>query len=143
MREVFDFLSVQASARNVALYLTASPEVLRVRGDSVQLQQVLINLIVNSMDAMASIPYGRTVIGRAELNGGKSTVISISDSGPGIPADKLIQIFDPFFTTKEQGMGIGLSIARTIVLAHEGRIWAENEAAGGAMFRISLPLSVA
>jgi signal transduction histidine kinase len=143
MREVFDFLSVQASARNVALYLTASPEVLRVRGDSVQLQQVLINLIVNSMDAMASIPYGRTVIGRAELNGGKSTVISISDSGPGIPADKLTQIFDPFFTTKEQGMGIGLSIARTIVLAHEGRIWAENEAAGGAMFRISLPLSVA
>jgi signal transduction histidine kinase/ABC-type uncharacterized transport system substrate-binding protein len=141
MREVFDFLSVQASARNVALYLTASPETLRVKGDSVQLQQVLINLIVNSMDAMASIPYGRTVIGRAELNGGKSAVISISDSGPGIPADKLAQIFDPFFTTKEQGMGIGLSIARTIVLAHEGRIWAENEAAGGAMFRISLPLS--
>jgi signal transduction histidine kinase len=143
MREVFDFLSVQASARNVVLYLKASPEVIRVKGDRVQLQQVIINLIVNSMDAMASIPYGRTVIGRAELNGKKSAVVSISDSGPGIPPDRLTQIFDPFFTTKEQGMGIGLSIAHTVVLAHQGRIWAENETEGGAVFYLSLPLSVA
>jgi len=143
LRDVFDFLSMQAASRNVALYLTASPEALRVKGDPIQLQQVMINLIVNSMDAMAAIPNGRAVIGRAELNGGTSAVISISDSGPGIPAEKLSQIFDPFFTTKEQGMGIGLSIARTIVLAHEGRIWAENGTEGGAVFRVSLPLSVA
>jgi signal transduction histidine kinase len=83
------------------------------------------------------------VIGRAELNEKNSAVVSISDSGPGIPPDKLTQIFDPFFTTKEEGMGIGLSIARTIVLAHQGRIWAENETGGGAMFCISLPLSAA
>jgi signal transduction histidine kinase/ABC-type uncharacterized transport system substrate-binding protein len=141
--EVFDFLSVQATARNVALYLTASPQVPMVNGDSVQLQQVLINLVVNSMDAMAAIPYGRTVIGRVEMNGGRSALISISDSGPGIPAEKLTKVFDPFFTTKEQGMGIGLSIARTIILAHHGRIWAENDADGGAVFRVSLPLSAA
>lgn len=141
MREVFDFLSVQASARNVALYLKASPEAVRIKGDPIQLQQVIINLIVNSMDAMVAIPYGRTVIGRAEMNGGKSVVISISDSGPGIPADKLARVFDPFFTTKEQGMGIGLSIARSIVLAHEGRIWAENQTEGGAVFHLTLPLS--
>lgn len=140
MREVFEFLSVQASARDIALYLQASPEALSVKGDPVQLQQVILNLMVNSMDAMAAMPNGRTVVGRTEMNGGSSAVISISDSGPGIPPNRLNEVFDPFFTTKEQGMGIGLSIARTIVQAHKGRIWAENVAGGGAVFRLSLPL---
>jgi signal transduction histidine kinase len=142
MREVFDFLSIQASARNVALYLRPSPEPLRVKGDPVQLQQVIMNLILNSMDAMIAMPYGRTVIGRTEMNGASSAVISISDSGPGIPSEKLNEVFDPFFTTKKQGMGIGLSIARTIVQAHKGRIWAENQTSGGAVFRLSLPLAL-
>jgi signal transduction histidine kinase len=141
-REAFEFLSIQASARNVALYLNESPENMRVRGDPVQLQQVIINLVVNSIDAMANIPYGRTVIGRIEKNGGASAEISISDSGSGIPQDKLNHVFDPFFTTKAQGMGMGLSIARTIIQAHQGRIWAENQADGGAVFRVSLPLAI-
>jgi len=141
-REAFGFLSIQALARNVTLYLRESPETLRIRGDPIQLQQVIINLVVNSLDAMANIPYGRTVIGRTERNGGASAEISISDSGPGIPQEKLNHIFDPFFTTKEQGMGMGLSIARTIIQAHRGRIWAENQAEGGAVFRLSLPLAV-
>ena len=79
MGEAFKFLSVQASARNVALYLQTSPGELRIKGDPVQLQQVILNLVVNSMDAMAAIPYGRTVIGRTELNGGSSVEISISE----------------------------------------------------------------
>jgi signal transduction histidine kinase len=141
-REAFAFLSIQASARNVALYLKESPANLRVRGDPIQLQQVIINLVVNSIDSMANIPYGRTVIGRIEKNGGASAEISISDSGPGIPQEKLNHVFDPFFTTKEQGMGMGLSIARTIIQAHQGRIWAENQAEGGAVFRLSLPLAI-
>jgi signal transduction histidine kinase len=142
MREVFDFLSVQASARKVALYLEPSREPLRVRGDQVQLQQVIMNLVMNSMDAMAAIPNGRAVIGRTEMNGGSSVVVSILDSGPGIPAENLNEVFDPFFTTKKQGMGIGLSISRTIVQAHKGRLWAENQKEGGAVFRLSLPLAV-
>jgi signal transduction histidine kinase len=142
MREVFDFLSVQASARNVAMYLNPSPSPLWVKGDPVQLQQVILNLIVNSMDAMAAMPYGRTVIGRTEMNGASSAVISISDSGPGISPEKLNEVFDPFFTTKKQGMGIGLSISRTIVQAHKGRIWAENQTGGGAVFHLSLPLAL-
>ena len=87
------------------------------------------------------MPCGRTVIGRTKMNDASSAVISISDSGPGIPSEKLNEIFDPFFTTKKQGMGIGLSIARTIVQAHKGRIWAENQSEGGAVFRLSLPLA--
>jgi signal transduction histidine kinase len=91
---------------------------------------------------MSAMPYGRAVIGRTELNGGSSAIISISDSGPGIPPEKFADVFDPFFTTKKQGMGIGLSISRTIVQAHKGRIWAENQTEGGAVFRLSMPLAL-
>lgn len=142
MQEAFGFLAVQASTRNVALYLQPVAGDLRVKGDSVQLQQVIMNLVVNSMEAMSAMPYGRAVIGRTELNGGSSAIISISDSGPGIPPEKLADIFDPFFTTKKQGMGIGLSISRTIIQAHKGRLWAENLTEGGAVFRLSMPLAL-
>jgi signal transduction histidine kinase len=142
VRDVFGFLSVQASARNVSLYFEPSREPLRVRGDQVQLEQVIMNLVVNSMDAVAAAQNGRAVIGRTEPNGGSSAVVSIFDSGPGIPAEKLDEVFDPFFTTKKQGMGIGLSISRTIVQAHKGHIWAENRKDGGAVFHLSLPLAL-
>lgn len=142
IREAFEFLAVQAASRNVALYFKESPDALPIRGDAVQLQQVILNLVVNSMEAMSNMPYGRAVIGRAELNGASSAIVSISDSGPGVPSEKLIEIFDPFFTTKNLGLGIGLSIARTIVQAHKGRIWAENLAEGGAVFRLSVPLAL-
>jgi signal transduction histidine kinase len=138
VRKVFDFLSVQASTRNVALYFEPAGDPIQVRGD--QVQQVIMNLVLNSMDAMAPLPNGRAVIGRTEVNGGSSAVISISDSGPGIPAEKLNEVFDPFFTTKKQGMEIGRSISRTIVQAHNGRIWAKNQKEGGAVFRLSLPI---
>jgi signal transduction histidine kinase len=140
MRDGFQLISAQAAVRNVAIYLDACPDPLRVRGDPIQLQQVLLNLIVNGMDAMSAMPFGRMIVGRTAIDGERA-LISISDSGPGIPAEKLGKIFDPFFSTKEQGMGIGLSIAKSIVHAHKGRIWAENQSEGGAVFWVSLPLS--
>jgi signal transduction histidine kinase len=140
VRNAFDLMLPQASTRKVALYLQTCRTPVQIKGDAIQLQQVLLNLIANGMDAMASIPSGRTIIGRTDIGKGRA-LISILDSGSGIAPNELKQIFDRFFTTKEQGMGVGLSIARTIVQAHKGQIWAENEREGGAVFWISLSLS--
>jgi len=140
VRETTEFLAGLADARGVELMTTASETALRIEGDHIQLQQVILNLVVNAMDAMTELAEPQRIVriatgavdGRAEL--------SVLDTGSGIPADMLKTIFEPFFTTKEHGMGMGLSIARTIVEAHGGRIWADNRATGGAAFRISLPL---
>jgi signal transduction histidine kinase len=142
VREVFDFIAVLASARNVAVNCVADSRALRVTGDPTQLQQVLVNLIVNGMDAMVGVPnLQRKITGRTVRLDEASAEVAIADFGPGIPLDKLTRVFEPFYTTKEHGMGMGLSIARTIVEAHGGRIWAENQAGGGAVFRLSLPLA--
>jgi len=143
VREVFELLSVQASSRDVVLGSAPSSQVVRVRGDRIQLQQVILNLVVNGMDAMANGSVReRKITSRTVLADGVAEV-SIADCGPGIPSDKLPHLFEPFFTTKEHGMGMGLSISRTIVEAHGGRIWAENQTGGGAIFRMSLPLAKA
>jgi signal transduction histidine kinase len=142
VREVFDFLSVQASARNVTLSGSFTPLMLRLNGDQIQLQQVVLNIVVNGMDAIESAPGGqRRITVMTARTTSRMAEISIFDSGPGVPAEKLSEVFEPFFTSKDQGMGMGLSIARTIVEAHGGRIWAENRAEGGAVFRITLPLA--
>ena len=142
VREVFDFLAVQAGARGVALSNVPAQQMLQVHGDRIQVQQVILNLILNGMEAMADAPAGqRKIIGRLAQLDEAFAEISIYDFGPGISSDDLEKVFDPFFTTKTEGMGMGLSIARTIVEAHGGRIWAENHAAGGAIFRLTLPLA--
>jgi signal transduction histidine kinase len=143
VREVFDFLSTQASARHVRLSASLDPRAPRVAGDQIQLQQVILNLVINGIEAIeSSASAERTIIGRTVVLNDTSTEVAIEDSGPGIPPDKLKLVFDAFFTTKEGGMGMGLSIARTIVESHGGRMWAENRSAGGgAAFRFSLPLA--
>jgi len=141
VRDAFEFLKTEAATRDVALLYKACSEALPIKGDAIQLQQVILNLIVNSMEAMSDMPCGRAVIGHVDLNGGASAVVAVSDAGPGIPPDKLAKVFDPFFTTTQEGMGLGLSIARTIVQAHQGDIWAENHPEGGAVFYFSIPLA--
>ena len=96
------------------------------------------------MDSINGLPNGkRRIIVRTALMDAASAEVSITDSGPGIPIDKLKDVFEPFYTTKENGMGMGLSIARTIVEAHGGQIWAEKSVSGGAVFRVLLPIATA
>ncbi len=140
VRETVRFLSALSIAREVEMISLIAPTPLPVNGDFIQLQQVILNLIVNAMDAMSGMPSAERKVRVLTARDGDSADIFISDAGPGIPADKLKEVFEPFFTTKPHGMGMGLSIARTIVDAHGGRIVAENLAGRGATFRISLPL---
>jgi len=143
LSEVFAFLSAQALARRVMLTTSLATPAPHISGDRIQLQQVILNLVMNSMDAIDnSGSRDRVIIGRATTVDGASAQVSIEDSGPGIPVGKAEEIFEPFFTTKTAGMGMGLSIARTIIESHHGHIWAENQNGGGAVFRFTLPLRV-
>ena len=140
--EVIALVRPDATARHVKLELAVADPLPPVCGDIVHLQQVLLNLIVNGMDALDEANRGeRRVNVTASLDGPQTVEIAVSDSGHGIPADKLTHIFDPFFTTKPKGMGMGLPICRTIITAHGGRLWAENRNEGGASFRFTLPIA--
>jgi signal transduction histidine kinase len=140
--EVFEFIAAQAAARQITLATRLTDQVLRINGDRIQLQQVILNLVVNAMDALGVENGGeRLVIGRTDVLDGGSARVSIEDSGPGIPPEKAKQLFEPFFTSKANGMGMGLSIARTIIDSHGGRVWGENLEGGGAVFRFVVPLS--
>jgi signal transduction histidine kinase len=107
----------------------------------VRLQQVLLNLIINGLDAMHGTPEPqRRLVVRTEPDA-QGARVCVTDVGHGIPPDKLSTVFESFFTTKEHGMGLGLSIARSIVDLHGGRIWATNNPTGGATLSFTLPLS--
>jgi C4-dicarboxylate-specific signal transduction histidine kinase len=113
-----------------------------VTGDPIQLQQVLLNLVVNACDAMTdcSTPERRLLIRTGMENGSSAVIVSVTDRGGSIPEEKIEQIFEPFFTTKAKGMGLGLSVCRTIIAAHRGKLWATNNADRGATFHFSLPI---
>jgi len=139
--DVAALVRVDAATRQVKLDVDVPGDLPHVRGDRVHLQQVLLNLILNGMDALnQASPDHRRVSVSARIDGAQIVEITVHDAGPGIPADTLEQIFDPFFTTKPNGMGMGLAISRTIVEAHGGRLWAENKngSGGGAAFRFTL-----
>jgi PAS domain S-box-containing protein len=113
----------------------------RVAGDRVQLQQVLLNLIVNAVEAMSGVhdrPRELTIVSAAD-GPNAAVVVEVRDSGPGMPPEVLERVFEPFYTSKAEGIGIGLSISRSIVEAHGGRLWAGANEPHGAVFRFSLP----
>lgn len=126
--------------QNVSLALELAPGPPRVRGDRIQLQQVLLNLMMNALDAMKEVSGGNPrVVVRTTVDNDRSVQISVEDSGGGVAAEKLEQIFEPFVTTKPHGMGLGLSICRSIIQAHGGRIGFTNNADRGATFWFTLP----
>jgi signal transduction histidine kinase len=142
--EAIHILSPEAVKRGVALSANGVQRSLPVRADQIHLQQVVLNLATNGMDAMTnSIPGTRTMSIQTALTEASEVEVSVVDSGTGIPQEKLKDVFDTFYTTKQEGTGLGLSIARTIVETYGGKIWAENRSGGGAVFRFTLPLSEA
>jgi signal transduction histidine kinase len=140
VREAIGLVAAVAHRRGVTLKFAASANELRVKGDPVQLQQVILNLIINAMDAIAEADTWAREVTVSTVRSNAHAEIRIGDTGRGIAADDLKSIFNPFFTTKPQGLGMGLTIVRTIVEAHLGRISAENQASGGALFKITLPM---
>lgn len=138
--EVLRLLRNDLLSHGVALSSVLGAGGAAVLADSVQLQQVLINLLMNAVDAMALTEAGGKAIGvRTALDDDGWVRISIADCGSGIPTAALEQVFAPFYTTKDSGMGLGLSICRSIVAAHGGQLWAENNPDRGASFHVRLP----
>ena len=136
---VADLTRSDAATRQVKLEVEVPADLPPVRGDRVHLQQVLLNLILNGMDAVNDAGLeDRRVMVCARVDGAQTVEIAVSDTGHGIAAGKLGNVFDPFFTTKPDGMGMGLPISRTIIEAHGGRLWAENNDGAGATFRFTL-----
>jgi PAS domain S-box-containing protein len=127
--------------RKVQIALELAPELRPANGDSIQLQQVVLNLVLNAFDAMKDVPEDqRTVVVRTRQLDAASIRVEVSDAGTGISSDRLANLFEPFRSSKREGLGLGLSISRSIVEAHKGRIWAENNPDSGATFYFTLPV---
>ncbi len=130
----------QAARTNVAIDLELSPDSPIVLGDTIQLQQVILNLVMNGIDAMSTVnDQPRTLTLRSERQDGGHIRVVVQDSGIGLTEEVKSRLFEPFFTTRSKGMGMGLSISRSIIEAHGGRLWAESNASRGATFQFTLP----
>lgn len=133
-----------ALRRNVVIHTALDPALPKVPADPVHLQQVLLNLIINAMDAMEDMPAAaRWLELRTERCDAEHVQVAVADNGRGLGAGRIDKLFDSFFTTKADGMGLGLSVARSIVTMHGGAIWAEKSKVGGATFLFTLPVRTA
>jgi PAS domain S-box-containing protein len=142
IQEVAALARSELQRHGIALTIDLSDRVPDVRADRIQLQQVILNLMMNAIEAMAGVEKsGRELWVRSAADDSQHVVISVQDSGPGLDPANLEQIFDAFYTTKPQGLGMGLAISRSLVEAHGGRLWATGNAPRGAVFQFSLPVN--
>jgi signal transduction histidine kinase len=140
IQEVLALTQYEVLRSRIAVHTELTAEPVAVHGDPVQLQQVLLNLLLNAIEAIDAKTEGsRDLIIRSRTTGRGQIEVSIHDSGIGIALPHMDQIFNAFFTTKSSGMGMGLSISRSAVEAHGGRLWAVRNEEGGATFQFSLP----
>jgi signal transduction histidine kinase len=140
LRDVIGLTHHEMQKNDVLLETVFSEKAVpQVLGDRAQLEQVFLNLIMNAIEAMEASTSQRMLGLKTGMSKSRKVLITIADSGPGIDADKMEKIFDTFFTTKPGGMGMGLSICRSIVEAHGGRLWASSEAPHGSVFHVELP----
>lgn len=131
----------QAARYNISVRTELATDLPQIAGDRVQLQQVAMNLIVNSIEAMKNVEGIREVVVKSQRVE-NDILVSVSDTGPGFPQELAEQIFDPFFTTKPDGTGMGLRVARSIIESHGGRMWAIGSHGNGATFHLSLPAAI-
>jgi C4-dicarboxylate-specific signal transduction histidine kinase len=139
VREMIVLLRGEATRYSISLRTALAPDLPRFMADRVQLQQVLMNLMLNGIEAMKEVEGARELSIKSRRAENEHVLVSVSDTGIGLPPQFAEQIFNAFFTTKGQGTGMGLSISRSIVEAHAGRLWADNNSPRGASFHISLP----
>ena len=139
VRETLELVHNEMITRRVAVSCASDDGRLPVMGDPIQLQQLLLNLIFNAADAMSGGKGGMVLITTDQIEG-PCAHLAVTDTGEGIEADVMDRLFEPFISTKTQGVGLGLSISRAIVLSHKGRIWAQNNPGRGATFHVALPL---
>jgi signal transduction histidine kinase len=140
IRELSLFLRDEALRRNVSIHTELASGLPRIKADRVQLQQVILNLIINGMDAMAETTGRPKDLLISSRQDGTAVAVRVEDSGAGLATETAEKIFEPFFTTKPHGTGMGLSISRSIVESHAGRLWAEARPSGGAIFQFTLPI---
>jgi signal transduction histidine kinase len=138
INEALFLLSNDLQKHRVAVQTDPSPHLPQVIGDRIQLQQVLLNLITNAIDSMANEDTSRVLSIKSEVQDGGGVMISVADTGKGIDSQYIDRIFNPLFTTKSEGMGMGLSICRSIIEAHEGRLWVVGNTPRGVVFKFSL-----
>jgi PAS domain S-box-containing protein len=137
--ETIALLRDEAVRYNISVRTELAADLPQIVGDRVQLQQVAMNLIVNSIEAMKDVDGLREIVVRSQRAENEQILVSVSDSGTGFPPQLVEQIFDPFFTTKPHGTGMGLRISRSIIESHGGRLWAEPADGRGATFHLNLP----
>jgi signal transduction histidine kinase len=132
-------LRSEATRYSISVRTDLAADLPRVMGDRVQLQQVVMNLMINGIDAMKDVDETRELIVKSERGKDEQVLVSVSDTGVGLPQQQADQIFDAFFTTKSYGTGMGLRISHSIVESHGGRLWAAENSPRGASFYVTLP----